>query len=306
MAPEVGSAIVGAVGSMAGNVYNSIVGKDNSAQAFSRQKELMAIQQRYAVENWQRETGYNDPAAQMERLRRAGLNPNLVYGNGAAGLTAPSTAAPTAPGAPMTPSAPADFSSIATEAAQVAQAIATAKKSGSETVAQNLENKYLLETLKERVRSVGLANDWTEQDLRRMDQEITNYTNQWSLWANQIEQMRSQKKLTDKEVSWYDRHMNAEIADLKASKEYKEAMAKLTDQERKQAEQLFTDVSRLTTAQAGLAERALDIAKTYGDAQAIIGMLTQVISSGSELLGVLLKKTPAGMVINNIIKPPKN
>ena len=26
---------------------------------------------------------YNDPSAQMERLKQAGLNPNLVYGGGA-------------------------------------------------------------------------------------------------------------------------------------------------------------------------------------------------------------------------------
>jgi len=36
---------------------------------------------------WERETAYNDPLAQMQRLKNAGLNPNLVYGTGSTGMT---------------------------------------------------------------------------------------------------------------------------------------------------------------------------------------------------------------------------
>jgi len=34
-------------------------------------------------ENWRMQNEYNSPAQQMQRLKEAGLNPNLVYGNGA-------------------------------------------------------------------------------------------------------------------------------------------------------------------------------------------------------------------------------
>jgi len=36
-----------------------------------------------ARENWRRQNEYNSPQQQMQRLKEAGLNPNLVYGNGA-------------------------------------------------------------------------------------------------------------------------------------------------------------------------------------------------------------------------------
>lgn len=36
-----------------------------------------------ALADWNRNNEYNSPAAQMARLKAAGLNPNLVYGNGA-------------------------------------------------------------------------------------------------------------------------------------------------------------------------------------------------------------------------------
>jgi hypothetical protein len=35
-----------------------------------------------AEEEWKRNIRYNDPSAQMARLKKAGLNPNLVYGSG--------------------------------------------------------------------------------------------------------------------------------------------------------------------------------------------------------------------------------
>ena len=36
---------------------------------------------------WNLQNAYNSPAQQMQRLKEAGLNPNLVYGNGAVGNT---------------------------------------------------------------------------------------------------------------------------------------------------------------------------------------------------------------------------
>lgn len=39
------------------------------------------------LEQWSRQNAYNDPAQQMQRLKAAGLNPNLVYGTGASGAS---------------------------------------------------------------------------------------------------------------------------------------------------------------------------------------------------------------------------
>lgn len=41
----------------------------------------------YDTEMWNKSNLYNSPEAQMERLHKAGLNPNLVYGTGAVGNT---------------------------------------------------------------------------------------------------------------------------------------------------------------------------------------------------------------------------
>jgi len=47
------------------------------------QKAAAEQEQKYNLENWNRENAYNHPEQQMARLRQAGLNPNLVYGRGA-------------------------------------------------------------------------------------------------------------------------------------------------------------------------------------------------------------------------------
>lgn len=46
-------------------------------------EKMMDKQRQWALDDWNRQNQYNSPTAQMQRLREAGLNPNLVYGNGA-------------------------------------------------------------------------------------------------------------------------------------------------------------------------------------------------------------------------------
>lgn len=47
------------------------------------QEKMYDWQRRDALSDYQMQNQYNHPSSQMARLREAGLNPNLVYGNGA-------------------------------------------------------------------------------------------------------------------------------------------------------------------------------------------------------------------------------
>jgi len=70
---------LGTAGELLGAVAS---GTANRAQR--RYNDRVAWRERvWALEDWNRQNAYNSPAAQMERLRQAGLNPNLVYGHGA-------------------------------------------------------------------------------------------------------------------------------------------------------------------------------------------------------------------------------
>ncbi|MEM1831972.1 MAG: hypothetical protein QXJ97_10640 [Desulfurococcaceae archaeon] len=66
----------------------------------NRKNRKFALQQYYRQRDdelkfWRMNNAYNHPTAQMERLRAAGLNPHLVYGNGAIGNSSSAASAPT-------------------------------------------------------------------------------------------------------------------------------------------------------------------------------------------------------------------
>lgn len=72
------------LGAVAGNLASSFYTNNKNAQLIERQNRLN-------IEQWQRENQYNLPIMQVERLKQAGLNPNLMYGEGAGSLlSAPS------------------------------------------------------------------------------------------------------------------------------------------------------------------------------------------------------------------------
>lgn len=73
----------------AGQIATAIAGIGSAnRQNFKQrqhQRDMYALQRRDALADWHMQNAYNDPAAQMMRLKNAGLNPNLVYGNGVVG-----------------------------------------------------------------------------------------------------------------------------------------------------------------------------------------------------------------------------
>lgn len=50
---------------------------------YKNQTDMYAMQRKDALADWNANNQYNSPIQQMQRLREAGLSPNLIYGNGA-------------------------------------------------------------------------------------------------------------------------------------------------------------------------------------------------------------------------------
>lgn len=72
--------------------FNLIGQLFSGAQYKKNQKELMRYQNDINVANWKMMNDYNSPSAQLKRYTDAGLNPNLIYGDGASGGNASSAA----------------------------------------------------------------------------------------------------------------------------------------------------------------------------------------------------------------------
>lgn len=95
----IGGAAISAIGSFFGNKSN----RKQSAEAFEREskfaREERLAQQQWIEQMYEKNNSYNSPAAQMQRLKDAGLNPDLMYSRGDVG----NATAPEAPQQAMTP-----------------------------------------------------------------------------------------------------------------------------------------------------------------------------------------------------------
>ena len=69
-------------------LVGGLISHGDVKEQYKYNKKLQDNAFAHNVEMWNMQNAYNTPSAQMERLQAAGLNPNLVYGNGGATNTA--------------------------------------------------------------------------------------------------------------------------------------------------------------------------------------------------------------------------
>lgn len=80
-------ALIGAAAAIGGSLMrNRAIKKQISAQSSENERvrqynsALASRQNQWNIDQWNRENAYNTPAAQMARMKAAGLNPDLAYG----------------------------------------------------------------------------------------------------------------------------------------------------------------------------------------------------------------------------------
>lgn len=76
------SAGASAIGSSINTALQAKAARDNTNMANRANRELAEYQYSKDLEMWNKTNEYNNPSNQMARLKAAGLNPNLIYGNG--------------------------------------------------------------------------------------------------------------------------------------------------------------------------------------------------------------------------------
>lgn len=76
--------LIGAGSSLFTEGMNAFLTSQNNRKQRQWNEKMYAQQRIDSLADWDRQNEYNSPRAQMQRLRDANLNPNLVYGNGSA------------------------------------------------------------------------------------------------------------------------------------------------------------------------------------------------------------------------------
>jgi hypothetical protein len=186
--------ITGGVAGIIGQGINAIstIGQNKKNRHFTR--EMYNLQRENALADWQRQTAYNSPIEQMKRLKEAGLNPNLVYKNGATNEAAPirSTDTPNWKG-----EAPQVDTSFVTPSI-MAHYDVEQKKAGTDQLRQQTENLAIEKNLKaaEILRTIA---DTNVKNLDAAGKEIYN-KQLASLMPLTIEAQSLQNKKTLSEI----------------------------------------------------------------------------------------------------------
>lgn len=72
-------------GQMGSSAIGGLFQLGSSALNYKYQKQLAEQQNQFNLDMWRMNNEYNSPQAQMKRFEQAGLNPNLIYGQGTSG-----------------------------------------------------------------------------------------------------------------------------------------------------------------------------------------------------------------------------
>lgn len=82
-------AIISALGSIGGSLINSNSQEQTNDAQLAYAKWLYERQSKDNLAFWDKQNAYNSPQSQMQRFQQAGLNPNLIYGQGNSGPASP-------------------------------------------------------------------------------------------------------------------------------------------------------------------------------------------------------------------------
>lgn len=172
-------------------------------------EEMWNKQNAWNYEMWQAQNDYNSPAAQIQRLRDAGLNP-LFYGLDGSSAGDLSAAQPLGyERAQMSTMANpmASFQDVATRVAQIANIQADTAKKNNENLTETQRREKLIADIE--VAKQELFN-------RRAEEGLTN----------------AQRERIDKDIAWLDRLNEATLAE-------KEANAALSKSQKKRIDELL-------------------------------------------------------------------
>lgn len=204
-----------AAGSLASGIMSAVQGKKDR-ESYEQQQHLNRVFEneqaskayQRQVDFWKMQNEYNSPAQQLQRLRAAGLNPDLAIGgnvqNSAGGLSSVSKGS--APSASYAP--PTDFSAFENAAQKAAQTIKTVSESQlvkvetdlaeKKVIAQEIENQwnprlfkneFMIGKRKYTVLGVNAAQG--RQQIRESQQRVVNMVQE----CQNLEQVEEQLKL---------------------------------------------------------------------------------------------------------------
>lgn len=227
---------IGAIGSVASGLFNANQASKN--RAF--QERMYEKQKNDNIEFWKMQNEYNLPSAELARLKDAGLNPLLMYGNGMSGMSAAGAISPATTGQGSTASA--NFQTNFADSLYKGQLFKATK--------ENIEADTMKKT-NEALQAADVAVK-TREETRSKRYENDTFYERWDLQKQQILAENSLKTAYENTEVSKRNEIQANINYLEKQTDFIEAQKnnqnRLTDQQIKESDQRIEN-SIKTTAQ---------------------------------------------------------
>lgn len=200
-------------------------------------RQLAAEQRQWDLDMWNRQNAYNDPAAQVSRLRAAGINPALAYAQG--GMMNESAPAQEAAGSRDLAAQVRPYYQDPLVAAQIANLAAQTDKTDAEAAAITSKLPEEIQTL--------------QQQRKESEAKIGELNQQVATMQQQISNMQEDRKLTiQRQVT---EAFNRELASADFERRSKETVASI----RKMAQDVLESQARTSLTKEQ--ERAVVVAR---------------------------------------------
>lgn len=194
-------ALIGALGSIAQGAIGSAASSHAANQANRFTKEMM-----YLKHNWDRQAvadnrAYNDPKQVMARLKAAGLNPDMMYGQGAGSLqNAAITAPASSPTGQMQDTSWVNNLNSITASLDAKLKAAQIKNVEEDTNKKKTEQANDTARVDLEERGVVVSENVSKAEILKMNQEVKNLEQNVKESDAKIEQMAEQNKLTKEQA----------------------------------------------------------------------------------------------------------
>lgn len=240
----IGNVAGGGLIDLAGKAIGGIINSGAQDKSNKANMELAKYQFDRNVDMWKMQNMYNTPVAQMNRLRAAGLNPNLVYGNGSVSGNTTSNA-PEFNAPELKKYTGWRFDNIMQAAAQQAQirnmSADTSLKKATEDY-QNMQSmKSKAETKNIEMQTLLSQKDMLLKDLQAAQQRL-QYEYDRNANPSRLAMLEAQVR---NEQQRFD-EINARIDNLNSSTSLNEANVDLT---RSRVEEVFAHISLMSAQQ---------------------------------------------------------
>lgn len=292
--------LLGGVTSVAGSIANVVTSKKArkwQSQENERQRqymsELASRQNQWNLEQWNRENAYNSPSNKMKLLKEAGLNPDLMYGQGAGSLQAASspqmTAGEAAPPMDYSKFMPnLELSSIAQNMANARLADAQARlansqanKTDTENAGLKIENLFKPDLLTQTVENMKKDGRLTDNQSSEILSHISVLNNQSNYWREQYQIAHLEGEKLQREKNYWDENFRSMADKLRGE----------ADAAALQAFFVLANTFNLMSNTA-LNEAQTEFIRTHKDGQDIINGINAVVKEEKERGNETFKDAP--------------